>query len=215
MILSHRHRFIFIKTNKTAGTSVEIALSRFCGPEDVITPLSEKDEKLRASLGYPGPQNYKADDEDKTGFYNHMSAVEIKQLIKPDVWESYFKFCIERNPWDRLISMYYWRCRREPRPSISEFLESDLPILLKTRGIDLYRIDNEIVVDKICRYEDLAEELEGVRVKVGIPEPLELPRAKSNSRKDTRSYREILSEQEKMKIASLFAEEIETHGYQF
>jgi hypothetical protein len=32
MIVSHRYRYIFIKTKKTTGTSIEIALSRHCGP---------------------------------------------------------------------------------------------------------------------------------------------------------------------------------------
>ncbi len=51
MIVSHKHRFIFLKTNKTAGTSVEIALSKFCGPDDVIPPLIPEDEAKRAELG--------------------------------------------------------------------------------------------------------------------------------------------------------------------
>jgi hypothetical protein len=54
LIISHRHRFIFLKTRKTAGTSVEIALSRFCGPDDVIR-RSPGDEALRRELGYPAP----------------------------------------------------------------------------------------------------------------------------------------------------------------
>ena len=58
MIINHQHRFIFIKVQKTAGTSVEIALSQFCGPTDVITPLHKKDEVLRESLSFRGPQNY-------------------------------------------------------------------------------------------------------------------------------------------------------------
>jgi hypothetical protein len=32
VIVSHEHVFVFLKTEKTAGTSVEIALSRSCGP---------------------------------------------------------------------------------------------------------------------------------------------------------------------------------------
>ena len=59
MIVSHEHRFIFIKTRKTAGTSIEISLSKYCGPNDIITPIAEVDEKIRESLGHKGPQNYK------------------------------------------------------------------------------------------------------------------------------------------------------------
>ena len=52
MIISHRHRYIFIKTHKTAGTSVEISLSRFAGPDDVLTPVAPRDEEVRAR--FPG-----------------------------------------------------------------------------------------------------------------------------------------------------------------
>ena len=38
MIASFSCRFIFLKTRKTAGTSVELALSPACGPEDIVTP---------------------------------------------------------------------------------------------------------------------------------------------------------------------------------
>jgi len=58
MIISHEHKFIFIKTNKTAGTSIEIALSKYCGSNDIITPISDEDEEIRRQLGYRGPQNY-------------------------------------------------------------------------------------------------------------------------------------------------------------
>ena len=39
VIVSHKHKFIFIKTRKTAGTSIELFLSRFCGEKDIITPI--------------------------------------------------------------------------------------------------------------------------------------------------------------------------------
>ena len=52
MILSHKHQFIFIKTNKTAGTSIEIALSSICGEDDIITPIHSSDEEFRRRAGY-------------------------------------------------------------------------------------------------------------------------------------------------------------------
>ena len=57
MIVSHQHRFIFIKTKKTGSTSVEIALSRHCGEDDIIGPIIAEDEAMRLELGYRGAQN--------------------------------------------------------------------------------------------------------------------------------------------------------------
>jgi len=49
VILSHEHRFIYIRCRKTASTSTEVALSRICGPNDIITTMLRcpEDEVLR------------------------------------------------------------------------------------------------------------------------------------------------------------------------
>ena len=59
MIISHKHKFIFIKPQKTAGTSVELLLSRICGPEDVITPLGyDPNPNVREENHAKPPQKY-------------------------------------------------------------------------------------------------------------------------------------------------------------
>jgi len=54
MILSHRYRFIFLKTMKTAGASVEMSISRFCGLDDIITPITPSDAVIRLATGGGG-----------------------------------------------------------------------------------------------------------------------------------------------------------------
>ncbi|MFM7056842.1 MAG: sulfotransferase family 2 domain-containing protein [Planctomycetota bacterium] len=230
MILSHRHRFIFLKTAKTAGTSVEIALSRHTGPEDIITPISASDERLRKECGGHGPQNHLLPLRSLTarqlagvalqfrrpGFYNHMSAAEVRQLAGEDVWGRSFRFCIERNPFDRVISLYWWCHRREPRPSISEFLRSSQLQLLTKHGIEMYTDrSGRLMVDQVLRYERLEEELEGVRLKLGLPEPLVLPRAKSGHRPDHRSWRDVFSSVDRQLLEEHFSRELRLFEYEW
>lgn len=229
-VVSHRHRFIFLKTEKTAGTSIEIALSKFCGPDDIIARISLEDEKTRRELGYPGPQNdgvapltsYRSHDwKDlikrgirKAVFYNHMPAAEVRRHVGNAVWDSSFKFCFERNPWDRVLSMYYWQNRKEPRPPLDEYLPRGIRSL-RRNGFEQYTIDGKVAVDRICRFEDLDGELEIVRARLGLPEPLSLPRAKGGHRADRRHYRDVLTESQRQRIAEAFKDEIALLGYKY
>jgi hypothetical protein len=223
MILSHKHKFIFLKTKKTASTSVEIALSAICGPEDVITPISPEDEALRASLGYRGAQNYRpplpvaARHYLRRGrwprFYNHMSAFEVKRLVGERIWQEYFTFCFERNPWERALSQYYfWRHRKERNTDFHSYIRSGKLDPLERKTSALYRQGEEILVDRVCRYEDFEEELRGISIRLGLTEPLRAPNAKGGIR--SRQAEHCWQQQDVDYIAELFKFEIESFGYQ-
>ena len=51
MIISHEHRFIFVKTHKTAGSSLEVALARECAAGDIV---SHMEDNIASGL----PRNY-------------------------------------------------------------------------------------------------------------------------------------------------------------
>lgn len=229
MILSHRHKFIFIKTVKTAGTSIEFALGNQCGPDDIITYVRKDDEDIRAGLGFRGPQNYVPPFRSyslrdwwialrrrkRKRFENHMAARDIRLLVGEKIWNSYYKFCFERNPWDRTVSLYWWRGRGNPKKSLSEFIAAGVPRDLTKLGMDLYLIDGEVAVDRICRYENLAEELEYLRERLRLPEPIVLPRIKGEFRKDRRHYREVLGPHDRDLVASMSQRQIEAFQYAF
>lgn len=224
MIINHKYKFIFLKTRKTAGTSIEIALSKFCGVNDIITPITKEDELIRKELGFPGPQNFNValkhyskhdwlkliGKTKRKQFYNHASAGLIRNYIDEGVWNSYFKFSFERDPFDKAISRYYWSTR-DPRPEISQYLNS-APIRFLSNW-DIYTIDNQIAIDFVGRYENLTHDLAFITDKIGLPDELTLPNAKGSYRKSREHYSRILNAEARTRIEIVCAKELETFNY--
>jgi hypothetical protein len=229
MILSHKHKFIFIKTAKTAGTSIEVFLSKHCAPEDIVTPIAPTVEghQPRNYEGFinPVPEilerpgklfsvlRHAITSRDK--FYNHMPAREVRNRVPADVWNSYFKFCVERNPWDKVLSHYHMHAAREGGSlSLDEYL---------ARGrfpINYFRYTNrsgtKIIFDRILRYENLVAELSEVFSQLKIPFGGTLGvTAKSGYRSDRRPYQEAFNDEQRKIVEKAFAKEIKLQGYRF
>ena len=213
MIASHQHRFIFLKTRKTAGTSVEIALSKVCGPDDIITEISPEDEALRTAAGGRPPQNFDSPPLPRKA-YNHMGAKAAREVVGEAAWRDYFTFAIERNPWDAVVSLYYWKYKDRPELPDFEQYVSEVWIEQLSNNRRMYRIQGRIAVDRVLRYERLAEELQEVWDHLGLPGAPELPRAKGHAR-PAGHYRDLYTPASRDRVAKVFADSIETFGYEF
>jgi hypothetical protein len=228
MIISHEHRFIFIKTVKTAGTSLETSISRYCGPADIVTPISPEDEAERKTLDVT-PRNYLARrreynlldqfrllvrGEPKKRFWNHITAQQVRNRVGAAIWNSYFKFTIERNPWDKTVSDFYWRTRNGGPQTMDEYFRK-YQGQFKHYNFPRYSIGGQLAVDCIVRFESFIPDLTFALRQVGITFDGWLPRAKGSTRKDRRHYSEILSSEQSRVIAKHFAPEIELLGYTY
>ena len=58
MIISHKLKVIYIKLAKVTGTSFELALSKYCGPDDILTPIGKNGGEYREFGGFLEAQNY-------------------------------------------------------------------------------------------------------------------------------------------------------------
>ncbi|WP_407877532.1 hypothetical protein [Francisella sciaenopsi] len=56
-MISFKHKFVFIKTKKVAGTSVEALLRSILGESDVVTRITFRDEKFCADNSW-FPRNW-------------------------------------------------------------------------------------------------------------------------------------------------------------
>ncbi len=214
MIVCHAHRFVFLKTRKTAGTSIELALARVCGPDDTITPLNPDDEAQRAADGIRGPQHFEAPPLQRKA-YNHMPARLARRAVGRQVWEDYFTFAVERNPWDAVVSAYFWTHRDRADPPAFDTWVQGPQVEKLAKNAQVYRIRGEIVVDRVCRYEDLDEEMARIWQELELPEAPALPRAKGHARPARSPYREMYTTASRRRVAEAFAETIETLGYDF
>ncbi|MGD0191535.1 MAG: hypothetical protein ABSD74_12410 [Rhizomicrobium sp.] len=126
MIFSKQHDFLFIKGRKIAGTSVEMALSTICGPDDIITRITPIDELERLKRGGKGAQNYSRDRAEERTYIEKLlreaDDLEAIEQIRPpraiyknhislkEFVDSYGSlptgriFGVERSPYAKIIS---------------------------------------------------------------------------------------------------------------
>lgn len=203
MIISHKYKFIFVKNKKTAGTSLEVFLSSHCSESDIVTPFN-----LAESSHIP--RNFDS-------YYDHISAHEIRAKNLSSCWDSYFKFCVERNPWDKVISHFHFRKGKHRRPNLSldeYLLENDFPINYERYTEPGH--PSQIIVDQVLRYEHLNEDLALVFSRLGVPFSGSLDvKAKSEYRMDRRPYRDVYTPEQASLVGNIFHQELVLHGYTF
>lgn len=174
MIFLRGPNILFLKPRKVAGTSFEIALSRYAEPEDIITPISGPDEEKRTALGFGGPRNYKKPlpewrrwdlsqvlrkREVPKKFFNHMSARQVRDGIGKDAFDAACKVSIVRNPYDIVISKFFWRNKTPdiPGDAVGDWLAKNIAGFNKND--EQYFIDGNCIINFFIRYEHLEADI--------------------------------------------------------
>lgn len=89
VMIRHTHRFIFLKTRKTAGTSVEMALQPLCTPPG--RPITEQTPAIESRFGVVGRRHMPRGPLARPTFwrkdwYNHRPAAQVAQALGPETW---------------------------------------------------------------------------------------------------------------------------------
>jgi len=136
----------------------------------------------------------------------------VQNQVGEKIVDSFFKFCVVRNPWDRAVSFYFWR-KGERSITFSEFIRTPAIEILAARGRDLYTLDGRPRMDFFVRFEQLNEDLQHVASTLGIG-PISIPNAKSGVRPPA-SYRQHYRDGDAEIVRELCKEEIEQFNYSF
>ena len=216
MIVSHKYRFIFLRTEKTASSSLTRALQ---------SVLDEND--MQASMRRPAWAKYspihhgalKLHFPQQFGLHTHATASQVRDVLGRKIFDSYYKFAVERNPWDRQVSLYAHREWKKGKPA--DHFDRDMQSFIyrnttyvRPNNWSIYAIGREIVADRVMRYERLTEEIDALFTTLGIPLPGDMPRLRSYTT-DRPHYSTYYSAPTRDLVARWYAKEIETLDYKF
>jgi len=205
VLVSHRHRFIFVHLYKTAGMSVRQALDPYAEGRARRWVAS-----YARRLGLPAPS---------TPPY-HLSAREIRDRLGAEVFDGYFTFAFVRNPWDWQVSLFhYLRTRRDHRQHEMARAFPDFDAYIRWRVAEEVRLQNTFladeagrtIVDFVGRMETIDDDFARVCRAVGLP-PLRLPHRNRSRHRDYRGY---YTDETRDLVARAFAEDIDLFGYGF
>ena len=188
MLISHRKKFIYIKTIKTASTSVEIYFEPWAMPENTV-----KDPVANITGEYITPAGIVARrgrNRANSVWHSHKKGRSIKSQVGDEIWNSYFKFCVIRNPYDRAVSRFYYQNLREEGIDLSLKSRAELQAMFtdfvtNTHDSDsrIWTINGTPCVDKVIRYDQLAHGMQEVCNTLDIPwDPSQLGDFKSGVR---------------------------------
>ncbi|WP_299850625.1 hypothetical protein [uncultured Roseovarius sp.] len=167
MIICHPHKLIFFKSKKVAGTSFETALAAECGPDCVITPITPVDEETRQKRTGRGAQNFAYQtwpDGSTTDhvFYNHMTAAEAARRIPENIWPTYRKVAITRDPFDVMVSRYYWEGGEQLGQNFEHFVTRYRAFA--TENEEIAPFTGPLKMDHFLRYAHFEEDINALGI---------------------------------------------------
>ena len=161
MFINHTHKFIFIHIPKNGGTSIRNSFD-----------INGYDKRV-ARKKYP-----------------HDGTMEIRDYCGEEVWNTFYKFAVVRNPYDRLVSYYHFHKSpqykypaRAQELSFKDWVMKGLDDKITRTQFNYFAMSQ----DKTIRFENLQEGFNEVCTDIGI-ESYELPHYNKSEHEPFESY---------------------------
>lgn len=191
-MISHQKKFIFIHLGRTGGSSFE----RLAGVNITNDPRTI--------------------DAGNTDFAEKHATFSEYSERYPDVFTNYFKFTIVRNPYERLVSAWYWRNNvvGDFHGTLADFAMAQNEDWTMTARLKLNHVslDESLKsLDFIARYENYLDDLKFICKRTGY-DLSELPLTNKTSHK---RYTKYYDDETLDLVNTRFKKDIDSFGYQF
>ena len=200
-MISLQKRFLFVHVPRTGGNSVQSILQNY-SEDEIVRSRGRQDGVERFGVRSPYPTLKK-----------HSTLAEYRAALGEERCAALYKFACVRNPWERIVSRYF-----SPGRQVKEWdREAFARLVLKTSPVaDYLRLRAEEKdpfenVDRMMRFENLAEDFRSVCAELSIP-PAPLPEYNRSKREH---YSRYYDGELRAVVDERFALEIERFGYAF
>jgi hypothetical protein len=214
-MISHEHKCIFIHISKCAGSSIESAFG---------IDISDNTENNNSNLfGWNKRNQF---------FLQHATPQELidGRFLSIEIWNTYYKFIIVRNPYSRALSDYLWMMKDlNVKDSFSNFLSmsGNFEIMKDTSNIGNYRADHlktqkdyfflngkEITYDFVLRFETLFQHLGDLTQRLKLPSNF-FKKKINTSKKEFKHYSHFYSMEDIDLVEKIYGEDLDFLSYNF
>ncbi|WP_298858032.1 sulfotransferase family 2 domain-containing protein [uncultured Sulfitobacter sp.] len=214
MILSRGRKYLFIHAPKTGGTSMALALEARAMKDDIMLGDTPKARQRRKKL---------VDVQAAGRLWKHSTLAELDGLVTLEELDDLFIFTMVRNPWDRMVSYYYWlRAQSFDHPIVElakertfeAFVAEPLIAQSFSRATAASYVTDAQGVEREClfiRLEHLAQDLAPLEAHLGFA--LDIPHVNRSMRAG--HYRDAYRDDARAQVADYCAADIARFGYRF
>jgi hypothetical protein len=213
-MISHKHKCIFIHIPKCAGSSIR----------DFYFDTPRLNWKLpNYELLYGWCPKRKI-------HLQHATSQQLLELdlVKPEIWNNYFKFTFIRNPYDRAVSDYFWLMKdRNIKGSFKDYItkKNVFKPVLSDNSVKEYRGDHILQqtdffdfsgnykMDFIGKFEHLRTEINKLNDQLGISKEFDIHAKKNSSRKN--HYSIFYTNTRKRLVETYFKKDMKLLDYKF
>lgn len=181
MLYSVKYNFIYIKSQKTASTSVETLLQTLIDHKEVTNDAKFQILGDGSIIGQRGKNSNKNIHNVPNYAFNHMSAEKIQQLLGPEKFKSAFKVSTIRNPYRRAISAFHFFAKRlHNSKNKTQIIQNNVSLkseflnfLTKQKasnytGKEHFFVKEKLIIDGFVRQEKLEDDLKNILKQLGL-----------------------------------------------
>ncbi|ERT06112.1 sulfotransferase family protein [Lyngbya aestuarii BL J] len=215
-MISYKHKCIFVHIPKTGGTSLE----------NIIWPRAKDRTESNLWMGFISGFHNKY----QTGGLQHLLSTQIRQEVGDQVFNSFFKFTVVRNPWDKAISQFLYMKKRKSLRDFMGMSEDDcfkqyLSLIQKKNHVQWepqykFVFDDQgcLLVDFIGKFENFEQDAykildqSGVKTKILGIRVKKIPHTNKSNRLH---YTEYYDTESREIVQNLYQKDIEIFNYTF